>query len=217
MLDFEAPSSLAVLKLLDDELVRKRLHDIAFDRTKSDSDADDLVQAALLRVFNPDDAPWDSNGVTFFTHMHRVMRQTRHEQMRRARVKREVLDETLTDHERVLDPEPTAESEVARAESVSLEKMLMQEVLAEIGDKHPIARQVYELGAQGVEDVREQATAIGCTPDEVRLAVKQLRYAARRALERWEMAEERRMKELADQRRTKQLEQGKKAPTEEAP
>ncbi len=47
--------------------------------------------------------------------------------------------------------------------------------------------------------------------------MKQLKYAARRALERWEMAEERRMKELADERRTKQLEQGKKAPTEEAP
>jgi hypothetical protein len=100
---------------------------------------------------------------------------------------------------------------------MSLEKRLMQEVLAEIGDKHPIARRVYELGAQGVEEPREQAGIIGCSPNDVHLAIKQLKYAARRALERWEMAEERRMKELAEERRMKQLERGKKAPTEEAP
>ncbi len=218
MADFDAPSSQLVVDLLKDEVVRKRLHAIARAITRSDVDADDLVQNALMRVLDPEDAPWDREQVTFFTHMGRVMRQTWNEQMRRARVKREVPDGTLTQHERVSDSGPLADSEAARAETTSLQRRLMHDVLAEIGDKHPIARQVYELGEQGIEDPREQAAIIGCAPNDVHLAIKQLKYAARRALERWELAEERRMKELAEERRMKQLQEGRsKAATEETP
>jgi DNA-directed RNA polymerase specialized sigma24 family protein len=209
MAAFDALSSQLVVDLLRDDVIRKRLQDIAFASTRSRADADDLVQNALLRVLDPDDAPWDPEKVPFLKHVGRVMRQTWDESLRRARVKREVPDGNLTQDETIPDSSPAADSGVARTETSSLQRMLMKEVLAEIGDKHPIARQVFELGAEGIEDPRELMATIGCTFNDVHLAIKQLRYHARRALERWDMAEEQRMRELQGA--------GKKAATEGTP
>jgi DNA-directed RNA polymerase specialized sigma24 family protein len=48
--------------------MRVRLVRLARLRTHSPQDAEDLVQTALAKVFNPEGSPWDPDGsVSFFT------------------------------------------------------------------------------------------------------------------------------------------------------
>jgi DNA-directed RNA polymerase specialized sigma24 family protein len=209
MYDADAPSSRLVIDQLDKPNVRGRLRAIALWSTESEAVAEDLLQDALLRALDPEDAPWVPAKGTFLTHMSFLMRQTWYRTMRRAAAQSEVLDNGVARDKTTPSPGPAADEEVARLRSVALWRSLLDQVLATVGDKHPIARRICELAMEGKEEPEEQAQSIGCTPEEVYAGLKLLKRHARRALEDWNAAEERRMKDLQQA--------SARPPTEETP
>ncbi len=209
MFDADAPSSRLVIAQLEKPNVRERLRAIALWSTESEAAAEDLLQDALVRALDPDDAPWIPAKGTFLTHMSFLMRQTWYRTMRRAAAQSEVLDNNVARDKTTPSPEPAADEELARGRSVALWRSLLEQVLARVADKHPITRRICELAMEGKDEPDDQAQVIGCTVEEVYAGLKLLKRYARRALEDWNAAEERRMKDLQ--------EASAKPPTEETP
>jgi DNA-directed RNA polymerase specialized sigma24 family protein len=208
MLEAQAPSSLRVVAELDKPRVKERLHAIARWSTGSDdAAADDLVQDALARVLDPAKAPWDPARGSFLQHMSFVMRHVWDRRMRRVAVQREVLDGNLD--ETTPGREPSAEDELARLQTLAIYRSALEEALCAIDDKHPLARKIFDLVTQGIEEPAKQARRLKCDVDEVYRTLETVKYHARRALERREVAEARRMRDLQQA--------SKKPPTEETP
>jgi DNA-directed RNA polymerase specialized sigma24 family protein len=198
MFDPEALSSLRALEELGKEGTRRRLIAIAKWSTGSDADAEDLVSAALVEVLDPERQPWVAGKTTFLVHMSFVMRHVWNEELRRARVKREVVDQDVTFDQRTVSREPAADDELHRRRSLQVLRELGERLLAEIGEKFPVAKKVYELGAAGTEEADEQAAIIGCTVEEVREARRTLKHHAERIRHEHELAEERRMRAMRE-------------------
>jgi len=195
--DPKAPSSLLALAEFAKASVRKILFKIATWSTGgSEADAEDLIAAAMLLVLDPAMNPWVRG--TFLTHMSFVMRHVWNEEMRRARVKREIVDEDVTNDLRTLSKEPAADEELHRRRSLAVLRMLGEQLIREIGAKFPLAKRVYVLGAADIEDAEEQADIIGCTVEEVHEARRTLKHHAKRIRDEYDLAEERRMKELRE-------------------
>ncbi len=195
VLDPHAPSSLLALAEWKDKLVRSRLARIAEWSTKSESEAEDLVMNALVRVLDPDDAPWVPPRPTFLAHMAFVMRQVWDQQMRKASAQREILDAGVAADERTASPTPRADDELERLREIGLWQRLLEEVLAKIGDKYPLTRQICDLAARGIEDPAEQAQSIGCDVEKIYRALETLQYHGQITLEEWNLAEQHRMRE----------------------
>jgi DNA-directed RNA polymerase specialized sigma24 family protein len=194
--DADAPSSKRAMEAMRDPQVRRRLHGFARWCTGVDANAKDLVEDALLRVLDPEDAPWPSDGTPFVVHMLGVMRQQWDRQMRKLQARLEIVDTGLARDERVPSDEPGPDAEVERRRGIAVWQSLLEQVLAEIGDKHPRARALCELGARGIDDLGDQARELGCDVEEVWLLRRTLRYHGRLAMEAWEDAERRRMEGL---------------------
>ncbi len=98
--------------------VRARLKKLAFLRTHNDADAEDLVQQALARVFDPNGSPWDPKGkVSFFLHTGSVINSIASTGRVSARARREVLDEGLARNEETVDGAPLADAALEVHES----------------------------------------------------------------------------------------------------
>ena len=204
--DSQAPSSQRALAELSKEKTRRHLVAIAKWSTGTDADAEDLVSNALLAVLDPEKAPWVSARRTFLTHMSYVMRHVWDEDMRRARVKQEHSDEDVTCDLKTVGKEPPADEELHRRRSLQVLRELGERLMAAIGDKYPIARKSYELGAAGIEDAEDQAGILGCSMEDIYHARDTLKRYAKQIREDYEQAEEHRMKELRERTRTKPLE-----------
>jgi DNA-directed RNA polymerase specialized sigma24 family protein len=198
MFEPHAPSSQRALAELGKKKMRSSLVAIASWSTGSYADAEDLVANAIVAVLDPEKAPWVSLKSTFLTHMSYVMRHVWDEDMRRARVRYELLDEDVSRDKRTLSKEPPADEELHDRRSLHVMRELGAKLIAEIGDQFPVAKKSYELGAAGTEDAAEQASIIGCTIEEVREARRTLRHHARRIRNEYDQAEESRMKELRE-------------------
>jgi hypothetical protein len=159
-------------------------------------DAEDLVQNALIRVLDPDDAPWVPPRPTFIGHMMYLMRWNWNTQMRRASAQREVLDAGLAANERTASPNAPADEELNRLRTLGRLQSWIETALAATGAKHPLVRPVYELGARGIDEPSEQARLLRCSVDAVLLATKTLKYHVKLARDEWDRAEERRMRDL---------------------
>jgi DNA-directed RNA polymerase specialized sigma24 family protein len=195
--DPNAPSSLRALAEFAKASVRKIFLKIAkWSTDGSEADAEDLIAAAMVLVLDPGKNPWLTG--TFLTHMSFVMRHVWYEEMRRARVKREIVDEDVTRDLATRSKEPAADEELHRRRSLAVLRTLGEQLIREIGDKFPVAKQVYELGAADIEDAAEQAAIIGCTVEEVHEARRTLKHHAKRIRDEYDLAEERRMKELRE-------------------
>jgi hypothetical protein len=198
VLDFDAPSSRLALEEFRKTVVRERLMDLATLRAGSEFDADDLVANALLLVLDPDDKPWVPELGPFLAHMDFLMRWLRGRQVRKAQVQQGLLDSGLHRSEYTPTPRPALDHELARRRSVAFWQSQLEVVLAEIGDKYPLTRRLCELEARGIDEPAEQARIIGCKVEDLYRTLATLQYHAKRIFDAWELAEERRMKDLQE-------------------
>ncbi len=197
MFDDKAPSSLLVLEQLKRPRMMELLVGIARQLTGSVADAEDLVPNALLRVLDPDDAPWDPEH-PFLSHMRYVIRQVWKQQMRKVRVQREILDSGLAANDKTASPHPRQDDELEHRRDIRLWRPLLNEVLAKIGAKHPLVVEICEAAAQGIDEPEDQAKKIGCDVEDIYRARETLKHHGMVAHAEWENAERRRMKELRE-------------------
>jgi DNA-directed RNA polymerase specialized sigma24 family protein len=196
--DADAPSSRLALEQLEAPLTKERLFRIARGRTGTDADADDLVSTALMRLFDPEDAPWHPEQTPFLTHAAGVMRQTWHRMRRKVAHEREVPQGDVANDPVAQAHEPAADDELHRRRSVARWSKLLEKVLLKIGDKHPLAKRLVDLCVRGIEEPSEQAELLGCSVRDVELAHKTLRYHGRVALEERAAMENSRMQSLRE-------------------
>lgn len=178
--------------------------------TRSWADAEDLVSDAICRTLDPDDSPWVERA--FMTHMAYVLKQTWQRQQRVGRHHREKPDEDATRDKKGTSREHPADEQLEGHRSLALQRHLGELVLAGIDD--PLVRKCFELSLRGVEPA-EQAVILGCTVGEIYDMRHLIKRRARRALEEWDDAEEKRMKELRLKFRLLKPE-GEKSPHERA-
>jgi DNA-directed RNA polymerase specialized sigma24 family protein len=190
--DVDAPSSKLVLAQLSEPTVCARLLKIACWSTKSEADAEDLVADSLIRVLDPDDEPWMPTKCTFLTHMTFVIRRVWYRERRRRMVQREVVDNRIARDENTMSLDPSPDDEFERRRTTSIQRVLGERVLASIGDD-PIARRVFELGAEGLHEPLELAEHVPCTPEEVKFAVLRLKRHGAFVLHEWNEEERSRM------------------------
>jgi hypothetical protein len=195
VLNAEAPSSKLALAQLAEPAVRKELLEAADWFTESEVDSEDLVAVCIARVLDPDDAPWDPSLRTFVTHMTFVMRRVWYRDQRRLIVQRVVIDSEIAHDENVASPWPRPDDEVERGRSLSVQRMLGERVLASLGDD-PIARRVFELGAEGLYEPGELAERIPCTSAEAKAALLRLKRHGGFVRDEWRREEQRRMETL---------------------
>jgi DNA-directed RNA polymerase specialized sigma24 family protein len=165
-------------------------------RTQSDADAEDLVQNTLVRVLDPDDAPWVK--YTFLAHMNFYMRQVWDQLMRKASAQREVLARGIAADGNTVDPRPSQDDELHRLRTFDVWRSLIPGILDELDEKHALVRKIYVAAARGIDKPADQAREVGCDVEEVHLALKTFEYHAKLALKRWHLAERRRMQDLRD-------------------
>lgn len=193
MLDLGAPSSQRAILELEKPGVRQALHKVALARTTTHAAAEDLIEETLIRVLDPEDVPWNPKEHPFVSHMSFVMRQTWDQKMRRASVKREVLDEGVTGEKMTPGDWTRADEDVDWARWLAVRASLLDEVVAALEHDHPLVRPICELGARGIESPSEQARKLGCSVQAVYDAFATLKRHARKALTDWDRAERRRM------------------------
>ncbi len=193
MYDPRAPTSMRVLRLLQDPPTRPRLVRLAETITRSWADAEDLVSDAINRVLDPDDSPWDKR--PFMTHMAYVMKHTWTRQQRVAQLQREAADEDVTRGTKGTSHNPPADEQLEGHRALAVLRRLGERLLEGTGVKHPLCSKYFELTILGVEPAK-QAETLGCTVDELYDAHQTLRRHAGSIREKWEDAEQERMKKL---------------------
>jgi DNA-directed RNA polymerase specialized sigma24 family protein len=195
VLDFDAPSSRFALAEFDKDIVRQRLRAIAGVKTGSESDADDLVANALLRVLDPEGQPWTPEQTTFIDHMTYVMRRLWDRKLRKAVNQQKILKSGIHRDQYTPSRGEAADDELHRHRSVAFWQSLLEVVLAEIGDKHPLTREICDLVARGIDEPATQARILKCDVDKVYRALETLRYHATRVLDARELAEQLKMRD----------------------
>jgi DNA-directed RNA polymerase specialized sigma24 family protein len=193
VLDVDAPSSQRAIAELEKPTMRQRLHRIALWTTGSDAAAEDLVEDALVRVLDPDDAPWLPEKTTFLRHLNFVMTRVWSREMRKASAHREILDGGLAHDETHPSHAPPVDDELDGLRAIAVRQSLLDEVVAAIESKTPLARPICELGAQGIEEPAEQARMLDCSVQAIYDTLKILKRHAKSALDEWDRTERRRM------------------------
>jgi predicted nucleic acid-binding Zn-ribbon protein len=195
--DPNALSSVKALAEFAHTLVRKKLLVIAKRLTLgSEADAEDLIAWTMMVVLDPAKDPWLKG--KFTAHMGYAMRHVQDERLRRAQVRREAVDEDATDDRRAVSREASADRELHRRRELAVERQLGEQLLREIGAKHPLAKGVYELALDDIVDAEEQAAALGCSVKDVYDARETIKRHARRIRDEYDQAEELRMKALRE-------------------
>jgi DNA-directed RNA polymerase specialized sigma24 family protein len=179
----DAPSSKRALEEFKRDGVRIRAIQYAHRRTRSAADAEDLVQAALERVFDPDGSPWDPDGgKTFFAHMLSVINGLHMNRVRAAQRRREVIDSALVEEAApatdVLPADEALESHEALVRLRRLGEKLRERLKGDV-----LALEVLDLAIDGYEQPAAQAAQLGCPLTTVREANRRLKYQAARLLE----------------------------------
>jgi DNA-directed RNA polymerase specialized sigma24 family protein len=207
MYDPNAESSRRALAELGKLKVRKILLRIAYQFTRSEAEAEDLIADTLLVVLDPERDPWEKG--SFVSHMAYAMRHAWGEKMKTWAARNIAPDEGVTRDESTASNEETPPDDHAHdRRTLQAYRSMGAQLLLEIGAKHPVAKRVFELGAQGVEDAEEQAAIIGCTVKEIHRARELLKDHGRRIREEHEQTDERRMRELREKAATKKRESG---------
>ncbi len=149
VLDPDAPSSRLVIEQLGKPTVKARLQQMARWSTGSDVNGEDLVADALIRVLDPEDAPWRPERITFLHHMNNVIRQTWDRQLRKILARQDAIDRGLARDENANDPELAPDEQLHELRTLHRWRKIRDEVLAEIGDKHPLTREICALPIAG--------------------------------------------------------------------
>jgi DNA-directed RNA polymerase specialized sigma24 family protein len=183
VIDYDAESSKRCLAELGHAGIREQLVRFAVWLTTSEADAEDLLSDALACVCDPAEGrPWDPVRGPFSVHMRIVLRDLARRERRSARARREVVDSRLVADLHTVDPAPTAEQAVSDARSLSRLRRLGAIVRDRLASSLR-ALQVFDLGAEGVDEVSEQAARLGCSPMEIRAAQQTIARHAQRVLQ----------------------------------
>jgi hypothetical protein len=228
MYDPDAPSSQRALAEYRKPWVHERLVEKAKMLTGSEGEAEPLLEDAMMLVLDPERYPWDHLKHPFLKHMGLVMRHVWNGYLRSARVRHEVVTDDVTAEASIVrarggrgeddvektdeverfigavSREPPADQELHRRRMFHLYRQLGEKLLASLDESqrnHHVARRVFELGAQGVEAIEEQARRIPATYAEVKAAHELLRYHGRRIGAEWDLKEQSRMKDLRERSR----------------
>jgi DNA-directed RNA polymerase specialized sigma24 family protein len=203
--DRDAPSTKRVLEELKKPRGRPRLFRLAWWRTHSKHDADDLVQQTLECVCDPERRPWDPARKTFLIHISDVMRDILYEQGRSARAMHEVVDSTLARDDATVDGAPLADEALdAHRELARLQEM-REQLLADLGDRHPIATKALRLAMTGVVTPAEQAGRIPCAVEDLYEAYRVLKYHGALILAERQEAEARQMRERREKAKNEEV------------
>jgi len=186
-----------------------RLRTLAAWLMHSSQDADDLVQSALARVFDPQGSPWDPDGKkTFVLHVGAEMNNLASNERQRIRAQHGAVNSTLARDDNTIDSAPLADEALHEQRRLAHWRKLGGELLTELDKEDPIAAAVYRAMCKGVEGRPEIAAEVGCNEEEVRFAYDRIRYHARPIRERDRLAQ------LAEMRARRA--QSKKAPGKKA-
>jgi DNA-directed RNA polymerase specialized sigma24 family protein len=182
---------------LQKEGVRAKLIKLAFWRTRSLPESEDLVQAALARVFDPEGQPWDRTGPTsFFAHVGSIVNGLALNARRSFHARREVVESSLARNDETVDGAPLADAALAEHEDRVRLQRRGRDLLALLEEDDPVAARVYRAGAEGAEGHAEQAKRAECEIEQVRYAYDRIKYHAQQILEREQRAELQRPREL---------------------
>jgi hypothetical protein len=166
--------------------------------TASEADAKDLVADALNRVCDPvEGQPWDPARGRFTAHMRIVMRDLLKKQRSRARTRREVTASSLPFDADAPDPNPISDQALDAAR-LDARLRRLGGILRERLSRNARTLQVFDLGCNGHDDATELARLIGCTPQDIYDANRQIRYHTSRILAEESQAEDGGMRVLRD-------------------
>ena len=179
MTDPLTPSLKRAREELEKSGTRAKLVKFAAWRAHHGPEADDLLQEALAKVFDPDDSPWDPDGgKSFVLHVGSVINRLASHEWTSARAQHEVVDSRLASGKTAVDTSPLADATLAqRRESGEL-------LLAELGDGDTVATKVLLAAREGCETPAELAEAIGHRVEEVYDTIRRLKYQGRQLLAR---------------------------------
>jgi DNA-directed RNA polymerase specialized sigma24 family protein len=195
--DPKAPSSLRALAEYAQPATARNLLRYGIWLTKSKAEAQDLVAAAMERVLDPDDKPWDPSKATFRRHMRMLMCDDRVEHLRRGFGKYETVDSDHEAFERTVEPMPQPDALLHRKRKLLWMREMWDRVLARLKDGDALPVRIYELACQARHDEPEEfAEALGVPVVEVYEAMRRLRYHADRVRAEWEERERERMAPL---------------------
>jgi DNA-directed RNA polymerase specialized sigma24 family protein len=205
MIDFDAPSSkLAVAELQKDD-VRGKIYRFALWQAGSEADAQDLVADAMLLVCDPERKPWNPAKGSFFSHMRFAIRDLRIARGRAGRGRLEKVGAatraTFAFDEQTVDERPLPDEALHERHDLARLRRLGQQLVARVGEKHPIARQVFECASLGIETPAEMAHHIGCPVDRIYDALELLKYHGAQVKADDEEATQRAMQDVRDQHR----------------
>jgi hypothetical protein len=190
--DPDAPSTRRVLAEIEKKDVRNKLMKLAKWRARSQHEAEDLVQEALLVVCDPAKKPW-REGVGFLSHMSRVMRDLWIEGWRSARALHEVIDPSLAHDDTTVDPVPLPDEALHYGRKLHWLRRLGERLMAVFGDDDPIATGSFRLTCEGIDDYEKQARLLQCTVDDIYDAQERLKDRGGRVREKYEKEEAARM------------------------
>jgi DNA-directed RNA polymerase specialized sigma24 family protein len=162
----------------------------------SSQDAEDLVQSALARVFDPQGSPWDPHGKkTFVLHVGAEMNNLASNERQSFYAQHVEVDSTLARDERTVDGAPLADEALHKQRRLAHWRELGSELLADLDKTDPTGAAVYRAICKGAEGHAEIAAEAGCKEEEVRFAYDRIRYHARPIVERDRRAQLAQMRE----------------------
>ncbi len=177
---------------IENPLVRARLKRLAWQHTDNDADAEDLVQLALTRVFDPEGSPWDpEGGRSFFLHVGSVINGLAVNEWRSARVRHEIIDSGVARDDETADGAPLADRALEEHQEREELRRRGTLLLERLGDQDPVATEVILASRDGCETPAEQAAHIGRDVEEVYDAYRRLKYLARQIRDEAAAEEER--------------------------
>ena len=176
--------------------------------SQEEQDAKDLVAKSLVRVIDPNDAPWQPGAHSFLAHMHRIMTQVRYRERRAllAAKRPELVFDGGIAQESLASDGPGADDELEDARTLAVRRKLGALLLVRLADD-PLATQLYLNATKEDLEPSEEAARFNVTVAAIKAAHARLRYHGQILLAEWEAQEELRMKAVREQART-QSEEG---------
>jgi DNA-directed RNA polymerase specialized sigma24 family protein len=161
---------------------RQRLTSLALSLMREPAAANDLMQSAILAAYDPAGAsPWDPDGaISFVRHVGNLMIGMAYNDRRRFFARRVALDGEITIDGQVAGDAPPADEEVDAARLFAQAQTFHAALWAAVEKGDRLAAGVYQLLREGVEGNAAIAARLGCSADEVALAIKRLIYHGRR-------------------------------------
>ncbi len=215
MTDLDRPLADRVLNALRTGDTEKLLRTYARWLARQDADAEDLFGEMMRLICDPHARPWSEDRGGFSAHARIVMRDAWKKHRRSAATRREVPHEVESIDASTRSPDLLPDEALHEARQLAREERLGVLLRARL-ETRPLALEVLEHRAQGVEDCDEIARRCGSTVSEVYEANRQFARAGQAILEEDKRAEAKRMMGLRERFRRTLLRIGGRPSLEES-